>query len=205
MRPASRLYTESEDAFIVANYSSMSYRELASHLGRNEGSISDRLRKLGMAKWKSRPFTPKEDEAIRAGFGGNSAELAGQLGRPPSVVRTRAIRLGLGKWKRRYKDSNGYKVSRIERGDGSLSRRVPEHRHVMEQHLGRVLADHEVVHHVNCRKRDNGIENLHLCATAIEHLRAHHSINNIIADLLDRSVIRFDRDKGVYALCEIRK
>lgn len=49
---------------------------------------------------------------------------------------------------------------------------VAEHRHVMENKIGRYLEKDEVVHHINENKLDNNIENLELL-TVSQHSRLH--------------------------------
>jgi hypothetical protein len=51
---------------------------------------------------------------------------------------------------------------------------VLEHRIVMENYLGRILDDDEVVHHLNGNKKENEIENLEL-ALKREHIK-HHAL-----------------------------
>ncbi|WP_197515520.1 HNH endonuclease [Mycobacterium sp. E1747] len=43
---------------------------------------------------------------------------------------------------------------------------IPEHRKVMQDHLGRELLKSETVHHINGNKTDNRLENLELWSSS---------------------------------------
>ena len=51
---------------------------------------------------------------------------------------------------------------------------VLEHRIVMENHIKRLLAPNEVVHHINGCKKDNRVENLEILSSSL-HAK-HHSL-----------------------------
>ncbi len=206
MRSTRQEFTADEDGVLRDHYRSVSDRELAARLRRPIGSVAHRLRRLGLRRDKCRPFTPEEDAAIRNGKGRSSTEVARELRRAPAVIRMRARRLGIPSWKAfngGLREYRGYAIARIHQGEDGSVRRVPEHRAVMERHLGRSLLDSERVHHINARKRDNRIENLHLCPTDAAHSRAHHSLTTLLPDLLERGIVCFDLARGVYELCEI--
>ena len=50
----------------------------------------------------------------------------------------------------------------------SKNKVIDEHRHIMQQLLGRKLKRNEVVHHINSNKKDNRIENLE-----VQELKIH--------------------------------
>lgn len=60
----------------------------------------------------------------------------------------------------------GYRIIYVNR------KRIYEHRHVMEQHIGRKLKAREHVHHLDGNRLNNKIENLELI-DASEHGRRH--------------------------------
>jgi len=75
------------------------------------------------------------------------------------------------KWTQKVTDNNGYVLLPIKNHPNSRKGshnggRIPEHRYVMSQYLGRPLFDNENVHHKNGDKTDNRIENLELWVVA---------------------------------------
>lgn len=61
----------------------------------------------------------------------------------------------------------------------------------MEKHLGRAIGKGEVIHHINFDKTDNRIENLHLCKSMSEHFRLHHTLEEVIGELIEEGVVEF--------------
>jgi ribosomal protein L37AE/L43A len=76
---------------------------------------------------------------------------------------------------------------------------VPEHRLVVENSIGRLLEKNEVVHHIDCVKDNNSIENLFL-TTPAGHNKAHNSLNDCVKHLLHNKHIYFDKSEGTYKI-----
>jgi RNase adaptor protein for sRNA GlmZ degradation len=53
---------------------------------------------------------------------------------------------------------------------------VQEHRIIMEKHLERLLTKDECVHHIDCNKLNNKIDNLMLFPNQKEHMKFHTKI-----------------------------
>lgn len=68
-----------------------------------------------------------------------------------------------GQWSNWYTNKHGYVVRRRTIDGKRVTQR--QHRHVMENHLGRELIAGEEVHHINGVRDDNRIENLELWST----------------------------------------
>lgn len=60
----------------------------------------------------------------------------------------------------------------------AIHNRVPEHRLVMEQNVGRILSADEVVHHIDGNRSNNAIENLQILSPS-EHSRLHREQEKI--------------------------
>src|SRR5262245_34790351 len=134
---------------------------LAQEIGCSYGGVINAVRKFKIVlpgRTKQNIFrenSPREKakKSLGGRFGANAAHWRGGRLDPPSrkyvwLYRPHHPRA----------DSRGY---------------VMEHRLVMEEKLGRVLEQHERVHHINNNGKDNRPENLELYSSTREHFKRH--------------------------------
>ena len=76
-------------------------------------------------------------------------------------------------------DNDGYyRVFHPEIENSQAKGYILEHRYVMQQELGRLMEENEIVHHINGNKLDNRIGNLELM-TRSQHMRLHNHLRKI--------------------------
>lgn len=74
-----------------------------------------------------------------------------------------------------------------------------EHIKLIEKSIGRKLKIGEVVHHIDCDKTNNNLNNLCLMDKTT-HAIAHTSLNALVKDLIKEGIIFFDKPDGVYLI-----
>ena len=159
-----------------------STREVGKHLGVDH-SVASRLLKLHGANVLSRK------EAVhyvwknhKHPFLGKKGELSPHFGKKMSEEHRKKMepiwsKIGDDRRFGRKKTYGGYiHIYMPEHPFAYPDGYVAEHRHVMEQHIGRFLKEDEVVHHKNFDKTDNSIENL-LLTNLSEHAKIHQEYN----------------------------
>lgn len=90
--------------------------------------------------------------------------------------------------------------------------RVLEHRHIMEKHIGRKLADSEIVHHKNGDRKNNKLSNLELIGTRGEHALMHSGFDPLRTEKrcstcsIKKPVVEFHKNRstadGIAAECK---
>lgn len=89
------------------------------------------------------------------------------------IKRTDTIGEKNGNWKGGRFKGNGYVfVKSPNHPNKNIYGYVPEHRLIMEKHLGRYLDKKELVHHINGGKSDNRLQNLVVLSKGL-HQKTH--------------------------------
>jgi hypothetical protein len=188
-------FSTEEDKVIKSNYKSMPNAELARLLGRGIIQVRKRAAKLGVSTPAKR-WTKDDDETIKSLRGNVSlVEAAKKLGRSPTEVSTRSRKLGFNKWR----VSSGRHAGRLVVGFRS-GKPVYQHRAVVEKNIGRALKSDEIVHHINFDKDDNSLGNLHVFEGRAAHRTAHMSFESVVPILMQKGLLTFNRQTGLYAL-----
>ena len=79
---------------------------------------------------------------------------------------------------------------------------IAEHRHVIEQNLGRKLGRNEYVYHINGDIRDNRIENLLLCESIKKLKDVKNSMGELIPILWQNGVLEFNFETKKYEISD---
>ena len=77
---------------------------------------------------------------------------------------------------------------------------VKEHILVMEKKLKRQIEKEEHIHHIDFDRMNNNPKNLWLCDIN-KHRKAELSLYNLVKDLIEKKIIKFNKNKGKYQIC----
>lgn len=89
-------YTEEEIKYIKDNFSNMTVKQIASHLNKQESSVYNVIRKLGLTKQKHSKWTDKEIEFLKSNYiNMTSEEISRYINHSIDAINTMRDKLGL--------------------------------------------------------------------------------------------------------------
>jgi transposase-like protein len=141
----------------------MSIPDIAAHTGMGKSTVRYHLLKQGVQLRNASESIALVKHKISAAHKGRKRTVSQETRKKMSEARKKHSE----QHARGYDLHRGY--VRILVGE---NKDRPAHVVIMEQHIGRKLQKHEVVHHINGRRDDNRLENLQLM-TRSEHSRLH--------------------------------
>lgn len=198
-------WSKEDEEFIKENYKTMTVSEIASYFNVSQKAARGKIERLGLdlkslnrrlaAVWNEddveylkENWMEKQDIEI-------AVYLGLERGFTKEVVFRKRKSLGLmGKSKRvRTEKQTGYKYHY------EYDKRIYSHRLNMEKEIGRKLLKTEIVHHIDCDKTNDDINNLLICS-ASEHKLLHLQLEHISRELYRQGLITFDFESRQYVL-----
>ena len=200
-----RKWSEEDEQFIKNNYKTMLVSEIAEHFGVSTKAARGKIERLGLdlhslkrqlaAVWNEEDIDYLKENWLYKQDIEIAVHLGLERGFTKEVVFRKRKALGLmGKSKRiRSEKNTGYKYH-IE-----YDKKIYSHRLNMEKALGRKLLKTEIVHHIDCDKTNDDINNLLLCS-ASEHKLLHIQLEHIASELYQQGLVTFDFESRQYVL-----
>lgn len=198
-------WSKEDEQFIKENYKTMTVSEIASYFNVSQKAARGKIERLGLdlkslnrglaAVWNEEDVEYLKENWMEKQDIEIAIYLGLERGFTKEVVFRKRKSMGLmGKSKRvRTEKQTGYKYH-IE-----YDKKVYSHRLNMEKEIGRKLLKTEIVHHIDCDKTNDDINNLLICS-ASEHKLLHLQLEHISRELYRQGLITFDFESRQYVL-----
>lgn len=198
-------WSKEDEQFIKENYKTMTVSEIASYFNVSEKAARGKIERLGLdlkslnrglaAVWNEDDIEYLKENWMEKQDIEIATHLGLERGFTKEVVFRKRKSMGLmGKSKRvRTEKQTGYKYH-IE-----YDKKIYSHRLNMEKEIGRKLLKTEIVHHIDCDKTNDDINNLLICS-ASEHKLLHLQLEHISRELYRQGLITFDFESRQYVL-----
>jgi len=194
--------------FIKNNYKTMSVKELAVYFHISNKCMRGKIERLGinLSELNRTKRVEWDDEDINfliknyptMAYDDIATYLGKEKGYSKSIVYRKLKSLNLKKKREILNakikiDEYGYKYT--TKG----TKKFYTHRIKIEKLLGRKLNSNEIVHHIDCDKSNDDINNLLVCNSS-EHKLLHYQLENIARELTQNGLIKFDKKTKKYLL-----
>ena len=161
--------------YYLKNYKIKTHKQMAKELNIPLSTVVYNLRKAGLTKYKSVPWSAEENQLlIKHYYKPLDWSLLFQLfpNRNKTAIQRHACKLNISAYRSNKKvhvNKQGYIVNHSTR-----NKPVYKHRQIYEKHYNVSLTSADIIHHIDGNKLNNDISNLRLLNRS-EHINLHRS------------------------------